>query len=165
MTMSGSRSADSRSVLKQDATQSRRRIRKSASSWLRVFYWGADLSLLSRVGDGRWRVWFYGLVIPWTEIAIGIVARERVDLLTAAARLLRDVPGVDAAYLLTGTREDTIYVIAQEHGIVDHGVLIDIESDLRRNYGQVDISVRAHQGRDPDTMFAKEDRLNLGGSR
>lgn len=64
--------------MKQDATQSRPRVRESASPWFRIFYWGADLTLLSQIGAplGH-RVWFYGFVIPWTEIAIGVVVREK----------------------------------------------------------------------------------------
>jgi len=58
--------------------QSTQSIRKSASSWLRVFYWGADLSLLSQTGAPRGhRLWFYGVIIPRTEIAIGFVWREK----------------------------------------------------------------------------------------
>lgn len=65
--------------MKQDATRSRRPVRRSASPWLRVFCWDADLSLLSQGGDPLfgYRIRFYGLVIPWTEIAIGVFVRER----------------------------------------------------------------------------------------
>ena len=79
----------------------------------------------------------------------------------AAAIALSTVPGVDAAYIYAGTREDTIFVVAREHGLVDMGVLLKIENDLRKNYGEVDITVRAHQGRDPDMIFDKERRLRL----
>lgn len=69
----------------------------------------------------------------------------------AACRALRDVQGVDAAFL-SGGDERAIIVLAREHGDIDREVLVQIEDELSERFGTVEIRVRAHQGR-PITQY------------
>ena len=64
-----------------------------------------------------------------------------------ARAMLSHLKGVDAAYLTGAGDERTVLVVAREHGIVDMGALIDIEDLLIKEFGWVEITVRAHQGR------------------
>jgi len=70
---------------------------------------------------------------------------------SAAKEALQSVPGVDGAFLVGSGDERTIFVIAREHGIIDRGALLDIEDNLTKQFGYVELSVRAHQGRGLDS--------------
>ncbi|MET0792612.1 MAG: hypothetical protein ABW061_13915 [Polyangiaceae bacterium] len=63
-------------------------------------------------------------------------------------RALRDLPGVAAVYQSADGR--VVYVVAREHGDVNWDQLLEIEQRLS---GDVHLTVRAHQGRDPGEMF------------
>lgn len=93
------------------------------------------------------------------------ISSNRAGLSVTAARLLRVVPGVDAVYLYNGESLATVYVVAQEHRSVSWWTLIGIEAELQRGFGLVDVVLRAHQGRDPDSMFQKEWRLDLSEAK
>ncbi|MEI9940039.1 MAG: hypothetical protein WDO69_22695 [Pseudomonadota bacterium] len=62
-------------------------------------------------------------------------------------RALREVPGVDAVYQSADGR--VVYVVAREHGDVSWDRLLELEERLP---GDVHLTVRAHQGRDPNAM-------------
>ncbi len=70
----------------------------------------------------------------------------------AVARALSSVPGVEAAFL----NGKTIYVVAREHEMVDRQALLEVEEKLAP--WEIEIHVRAHQGRGLDS-------LGLGSAR
>lgn len=84
-------------------------------------------------------------------------AEELADFLR---RELHKVRGVDAAYMEISQNLGRVYVAALEHESVDKLLLFEVEELARDELGlDVDIHVRAHQGRDPDKMFYGLERL------
>jgi len=73
-------------------------------------------------------------------------------LAQAAAAALRSVRGVDAAFLGETTTSTIIYAVGREHETVDACGLREAEARLANAYDQVEIHVRAHQGRDVDSL-------------
>jgi hypothetical protein len=89
-------------------------------------------------------------------------SRSRADsasdhLASKAGELLRAASGVDAAFL--GRDSQTIYVVAEQHSSVDGADLVDVEDALSVRFGRVEVTLRAHQGRDPEAMFPGLRRL------
>lgn len=74
------------------------------------------------------------------------------SLVDEAHRLLREVRGVEAAFLIGEDEERAIIVAAVEHGVVDRDALLDIEDALVEAFGFLEIRVRAHQGRGPGSI-------------
>jgi len=71
-------------------------------------------------------------------------ARRRMS----KVRALCSVPGVDAVYL--SADRGVVYVVTREHGDVSWERLLEIEQGLPNG---MQVTVRAHQGRDPREMF------------
>lgn len=83
------------------------------------------------------------------ELSMNPMARD-------AAQQLRNVPGVDAAFL----DAPRIYVVTREHGAADREALIHIEDALTDRYGdEIIVCVRARQGRDVDSMLPGLQRI------
>jgi hypothetical protein len=99
----------------------------------------------------------------WYSLIEAVVAQLNAEtmppLADAAAEALRSVPGVDAAFLDNSSGQQCIYVLAREHGVVDREELLGIEEKLTVGRGEVAIRVRAHQGRDVNSLLAGSVRI------
>ena len=73
-------------------------------------------------------------------------------------RALRNVPGIEAIFRSRDHR--VIYAVAREHDAVDWDRLLEAERALQEaGDPEVTISVRAHQGREPQAMFEGLEQL------
>ena len=71
---------------------------------------------------------------------------------TDGLRVLRAVPGVDAIFRSRDGR--VLYVAAREHDAIDWDRLVEVERGFQEaGNPEVSIAVRAHQGREPRSMF------------
>jgi hypothetical protein len=76
-------------------------------------------------------------------------------LVHLAATELRRVLGLETAFI-DGAH---IYSVAKEHRDVDWAALIEAEDKITQRCPDAQISVRAHQGRDPSGMFPQLRRI------
>ena len=83
---------------------------------------------------------------PRVDTCRPTVATKR-SLQRTAADQLRVLAGVEAAFLSGTDDERKIIVVAREHGIVNRSELLEVEDRLVEQFGSLEISVRAHQGR------------------
>jgi hypothetical protein len=84
------------------------------------------------------------------RIAREIDGRSTLRQPAAALEELVALPGVAAVY--QGPLHRTLYVVMREHGDVSRARLLDIEQRM----SGVELTVRAHQGRDPDSLHLGE---------
>ena len=68
-------------------------------------------------------------------------------LIEKIKKIINEIKGVDAAFL----DDRCIYLVAREHDCVDYQEVLSAEDILNEN--KFEISIRAHQGRDPQKMF------------
>jgi hypothetical protein len=74
------------------------------------------------------------------------------------AERARRIKGVEAALLSGSGEERTLTLVAREHSDVDLDEVLELEADLTKEFGFVEVTVRVHQGRGPE-VFAGPTRL------
>jgi hypothetical protein len=122
----------------------RRRLRQRRSQRrARQRAWDDILAPLSKFTEADWESVAESLEIPEPEVAFRISSDTRA--------LLTEL-GADAAFWSPDGQ--TLYLVAREHDSIDWDRVLDFERLLQASYTPgVSVSVRAHQGRDPVTMF------------
>lgn len=95
-------------------------------------------------------------VLSLAPEADAIPQKRSETLAEVAQKRLSSVKGVEAAFLTGEGDERSIIVAAEEHGIVERSLLIDIEEELSDRFGFVEIRVRAHQGRGVESIAVGE---------
>ena len=71
---------------------------------------------------------------------------------------LRTLPGVDAVF--RSRDGQTFYAVTREHNSIDWDRLLEVERQIREaGQPEASVSVRAHQGRELDTLLEGLERL------
>src|SRR5690606_3543349 len=83
----------------------------------------------------------------WRDPCVPSRQTVQSSFAAAAKRMLKDIPGIEAAFLTGDGEHRRIIVVALEHDSVDRERLLDVEDDLSGRFGATEVCVRAHQGR------------------